>query len=95
MVVKPLQDLLHVKELPDTKELGRICEEIWQYILNNNWSLSLMKEVDAYHIEVEWSKDGYGYVLYAGSPDQGLLVGLNSKSNSENSSSYLGELRAM
>lgn len=95
-MIKPLHDLLRSEEqLPKTEHLERLCEGIWWYSLEKNWSLSLKKEVKTYHVKGDWNKDGFGYVLYARSSDQGLLVGLNTKFSTEDTISYLGELRAI
>lgn len=45
---------------------------------------------------MDWSSHGYGYLLYADAPKHGVLIGLNSKGkSSETSSSFLGEIKAL
>lgn len=66
-----------------------------EVFLVDNLSLFLEKGIDSYHVKVDLNKNGFGYVLYVGSPEKGLLVGLNSKSSLEDSNSFLGKLRAI
>lgn len=63
--------------------------------MENYWALSLDSEVKVYNLKVDWSKKGFGYILYAGNPEEGVLVELNSEGSLEDTNSFLGELRAI
>lgn len=55
----------------------------------------LEKEGLPYHLKVDLSKEGFGYVLYAGDPSKCKVIELDSKGRPDDLSSFLGELKAL
>lgn len=67
----------------------------WNHILRSNLHISL-KEPAIYYLQVDWRSKGYGYFLYAGAPERGVLVRMNSKGVGVKAfSSFLGEMKAL
>lgn len=65
-VVKPQQLALNASKFPAGSNLCKWVQNVWSYILIN--SIKLYLKSDTYHLQVDWSASGYGYLLYAGAP---------------------------
>lgn len=85
--MKPLQLDLNASKLPMGVELQNWVKATCDHILHLiNLHISL-KEPITYRLQVDWSSNSFGYLLYAGAPERGVLVGLNSNRARANASS--------
>jgi len=98
-VLKPIQDEL---KKPCSKRasiniLQNMCEDAWEYVVKCSVNLSFGdgKSVQEWGLMTDWSSGGMGFALFAGSPEDGRIVSLNSKKVNSNLSSHLGELMAV
>lgn len=82
-------------ERQPVERLQRVCEEIWGTIASRNLRLAHGEEGREWHLMCDWSGAGCGYCLWAGPPDNGHLVAINSKRIGEVTGSHLGELKAL
>lgn len=94
--VQPLQELLKAEQLPTGEVLVEITQRIWEKVVEHGTALCLDREPREFHLMVDYSSTGCGYVLFSKAYKDGRVVGMNSKSNKEGPvSSYLGELQGI
>lgn len=70
----------------------KLTQEVWSHVFRAHMKVSLKKSTGEFHLKLDWSHLGVGYVLYTGEPIYGLVVGLVSKgAMNDPFSSYMGE----
>lgn len=79
-----LQEVYDLPKTVSSEEMRQAVKKIWEKVLTYNQPLNRenAKQVEEYHLLTDWCQDGFGYILYAGNPSEGRVVGINSKKTS-------------
>lgn len=94
--MKPLQDVLVAKMGVKEELLRSLSRFVRDQIVGKNVGLFLDKDPKEFHIYVDLSSRGFGYLQFAGPLNQGMLVGLNLKGvENDQVNSYHGEVRGI
>lgn len=73
-----------------------LSKSVWDRIVYENVRLFLNEDPKQFHAQVDWSSQGFVYLLFARLLEKGRLMGLNLRGEESNqASSYLGELRGI
>lgn len=90
--VNSLQHMLKAEQLSARGEIIEQTKKVWEKIVKFGTTLCLASDPLEFNLIVDYSSNGCGYALFAGSREDGNLVGLNSKGSTDKAvSSYLGE----
>ena len=98
--LEPLQKELSLprKDRSDLATLQEKTRKVWELVLRNSMSLHRLptNATKESHLYVDWSGVGTGYALFSGPMSEGLLIGINSRRETNSAvSSMLGELRGL